>query len=153
MAVGAHKSCVERWDSFSQESSSRFPGDEQTISLISTGHVSRTNRDLELYTCNYSKTLPKRCAQSHDQFQQEQIQRACSQELLGSGGHVSETIPRACKPNPIEVLSSRPNLEEKKVASRPKLSTFSGHTEQFAVQIVKGSRQDSTERYLKPESV
>lgn len=145
---------LSKTDSFSQGSNSRFTGgEEQAISLISSGHVTRTNRDLELYNCSYSKTLPKRCAQPHDQFQCTQIQRAASQELLTSSGrHMSETVPGASKSNLVEVLSSRPVQEEKKVSSRPKLSTF-GHTEQFSVQTVQGSRQEPSERYLKPESV
>ena len=141
-------------DNLSQGSNSRFTsGEEQAISLISSGHVTRTNRDLELYNCSFSKTLPKRCAQPHDQFQYTQIQRAASQELLtSSGGHMSETVPGASKSNLVKVLSSRPVQEEKRVSSRPKLSTF-GHTEQFSVQTVQGSKQEPSERYLKPESV
>ena len=74
---------LSKTDSFSQ--GSRFGVDDQAISLISNGHVSRSSHQLELYGCNRSsKTLPRRgCTKSsHEQYTCTELARAASQEHL-----------------------------------------------------------------------
>ena len=164
---------LSKTDSYSQGSSGRFGSDDQqqAISLISSGHVTRSSHQLQLYDCSRSsRTLPReqrRCAQQpRDQFQCADLVRAASQEQLASPAAVAVTSTPPAKPGTVSRSSmeqSRSNLvEQQQTLPRPKLTTFchaeqAGRTEQhgkqhFSIQTV-AKRVEGPDRFLPPESV
>ena len=138
---------LSKTDSFSQ--GSRFGVDDQAISLISNGHVSRSSHQLELYGCNRSsKTLPRRgCSKSsHEQYSCTELARAASQEHLKA----TDSQPTMTSAEGGKTGSRSDFVDHKLITEHPPTPHHSDHAHSTGHEYAHSSRSSHPDQQSHP---